>query len=190
MEGQKVHMERLEIAIRPPLPKTVEKLRERYRQLKDARAIIDEEIKAILSTHSDMAEARRFHCQRCHYDWTPKIIRISDPKQCPNCHSSYWSRPRQLIRTVKPPKAGGNTWVKKKIIIPDPIEAPAGAALAAALPALLDALMLAPPPPPPLSLKERLAQFASKTDDAMQLVETIKEEKQEAEAIEAINGQE
>ncbi len=175
-----IPMERLEIAIRPPLPKTVEKLRERYRQLKEARLVIEEEMRAIAATHHDLADVRNFSCLRCHHNWTPKKNMVSDPKQCPACHSTYWNRPRQIVRTVKPPAKGGNAWIKKTVIVPDPVEIPEQSVVISEV--------LAPPPPVPMSLRERLAQMASKTDDAMELVETIKEEKVEEAAIEAING--
>ncbi len=168
-------MQRLEIAIRPPLPKTVDKLRERYRQLKEAKAVIEEEMKAILSTHHDMGELRKFTCYRCHHTWEPKINRITDPKQCPNCHSSYWNRPKMLARVVKPVNRVNTRYRKGFVVTPDPVVAPTAETV------------LTPPPTPPLSLKERLAQMAAQTDDAMQIVETIQEEKLEEAAIEAIN---
>jgi len=35
-------------------------------------------------------ELPKLHCKRCGHTWIPRIPKT--PKQCPKCHSPYWSK--------------------------------------------------------------------------------------------------
>jgi len=37
-------------------------------------------------------------CTRCNYTWAP---RVPEPRNCPNCSSSYWDRERVYQKRVK-----------------------------------------------------------------------------------------
>lgn len=42
-----------------------------------------------------------YHCERCGYDWVPRIGRCSGgvPIVCARCHSPYWFRRRKDAKT-------------------------------------------------------------------------------------------
>lgn len=44
----------------------------------------------------------RFFCQRCSYEWTP---RVSCPYACPGCGSVLWNLPRVRPVTPRQPRA-------------------------------------------------------------------------------------
>lgn len=41
-----------------------------------------------------MPPKKRYHCHRCSYDWHPKTARADKPKECPNCKSRNWHKPK------------------------------------------------------------------------------------------------
>lgn len=43
-------------------------------------------------------EVTKYKCERCGYVWIP---RKESPKNCPNCISPYWNKPRTRKATVK-----------------------------------------------------------------------------------------
>jgi len=49
------------------------------------------------------------YCHRCNFVWAPKNLK-NLPKNCPNCNSNYWNKPRRkeieefLLSTDYPPK--------------------------------------------------------------------------------------
>lgn len=38
-----------------------------------------------------------YKCLKCKYEWTKHSIASPTPKNCPNCRTAYWNRPKPLI---------------------------------------------------------------------------------------------
>src|SRR5215467_630244 len=122
----------------PHLPKTAEGLRARIAELAEARRAIDKEIKDLIGSGLGLGLGKAHTCVRCGHTWTPSRVTVFLPKQCRNCHSTYWNKPR--------------TYELKK-------------RLAQQLPAndVEDGIL--PPPVAPMSLRERLSAVSAERRD-------------------------
>jgi predicted Zn-ribbon and HTH transcriptional regulator len=148
-------MRTIKIDVSPPLPATEKEMRERIDELTEAGEAIRQELNRIIGSGMPIGPVPFNDCLRCGHHWQKKRWVAIRPKRCPNCHSTYWFRPRIYEEKKREPIMSRK---KSELFTEQFSEVKTDG--------------FAPPPRAPMSLKERLAlqQPAAETESDAPLV--------------------